>query len=705
MQDVDDLRLEVEEEIALHRQTVVHELRIIATKCRFLNNLLPVAKLLPEILAAIFMYFASDPLSYGLPGSTGPYSWIAITHVSHRWREVALGTPKLWSFIHLGTRDRVEEFLARSSQALLHIRPWDVRRADDIRIWGENARRILPSVSVASLRLVLAQSSRIQTLSLALSNNVIERAFSVFSSSAEEFYAPALETLKFTSTHGPSFPDILTKGILPKLTHVELRGYNIPWHSAFLRTNLRSLIIRHDVITSPPGSSLSIGDLLVALSHMPGLQLLEVVSEYCSRLCETGGSYGSLQSVDLPCLQTLQMCLDAASIDAFLSHCTFPLSTTIAFKTDVRHNHGWEPFAMMDGTHKDKFDALRSIIRKSVDIPGQTIPSTGLSIHFDSLQTEPDPLWPESPGVEQNRMTLRTYALDPSSGQQQVHGALPPPHFSIRFSYRQGWKTPVILQNLLLGLPLSNVVDINVGSSQGCRIYPIAREMASFIAELVGRCSPSGLDILRMSGPSIDILHFLMSQPTHDALDWRLKPGPTLGNRGLFGCLRSLMLSDMPKGGQSWNGFEGIHIENLCDSIRTVAQRYKWSCGPFFELILQRCMERRECVLELVDAFSELVCQEGRFTRNLPLIHYDHAIQFLPSPPLTPYPATPPLPPDDYADSDLDRWNLVNPDMPTAGDWVDHLRSGRVAFDFRGDSGVTIEQNVCLTISPLEQFL
>ncbi|CAL1716205.1 unnamed protein product [Somion occarium] len=565
-----------------------------------------------------------------------------------------------------------------------------------------------PSASAASLKLILAQSPRIQTISLALPNNVLERAFSIFNANAGGFYAPALRTLKFISTHPSSFPNILNKCRLPKLMHIELRGYGIPWHLSFFRTNLRSLVL-HNIMTSPPNNSDTVGNLLTALSHMQALELLEVVCEYCNGACESIRAHGSFHSVDLPCLQTLRVRLDAASIDVILSHCTFPSTTTIAFKTDVRHAHGWGPFGTIqeDVSDEDKCNVLRSIIRKSVDIPGQITSFTGLSIHFDSLQPEPNPHYPNSPGVQPNEMTLTTYTFDPSLGQLQVDEILPPANFTIRFSFRRGGQAPTMLQKLLLDLPLSNVVYLNVGSSTICRVSPIAKEMASFLAELIGRCSPSGLDILRMSGPSIDVLRFLMSQPTQDGLDERsFEPGPTLGDKGLFGCLRSLMLSDM-RAGPDWNAYDGVQTHNLFDSIRTEAQRYKWSCGRFSSLILQRCEDQREWALDLVDAFSELFCQEGRFTQDLPQLPYIHMIQSPPSPPLTPYPEPAPWLPDDYPDSDLDRygWSPMTPFVPPAtGDWVDHLLYGRVTFDYRGNGGVTTEQNVTATVE-VGQFL
>jgi hypothetical protein len=57
----------------------------------------PVLTLPNEIVSEIFVHFLPDyPL---LPPLTGLLSPTLLTHICRRWREIALGTPALWSAI------------------------------------------------------------------------------------------------------------------------------------------------------------------------------------------------------------------------------------------------------------------------------------------------------------------------------------------------------------------------------------------------------------------------------------------------------------------------------------------------------------------------------------------------------------------------------------------------------------------------------
>ncbi|KAF6759714.1 hypothetical protein DFP72DRAFT_795590, partial [Ephemerocybe angulata] len=66
----------------------------------------------PEILAAIFLL---------IPRDVGDTSWIRVTHVCHRWREVALNDPRFWSVLNSVPPCFMEFALARSKGAPISV--------------------------------------------------------------------------------------------------------------------------------------------------------------------------------------------------------------------------------------------------------------------------------------------------------------------------------------------------------------------------------------------------------------------------------------------------------------------------------------------------------------------------------------------------------------------------------------------------------
>ncbi|EKM60246.1 uncharacterized protein PHACADRAFT_203492 [Phanerochaete carnosa HHB-10118-sp] len=96
-----------------------------------LHSALPIARLLPELLAEVFewyilqvyeIYFRidkDDPSS--LEFAPNPYCWFAVRHVCRRWRQIALDYPTLSSYICLTRPECVQHLLNESDNVPLHI--------------------------------------------------------------------------------------------------------------------------------------------------------------------------------------------------------------------------------------------------------------------------------------------------------------------------------------------------------------------------------------------------------------------------------------------------------------------------------------------------------------------------------------------------------------------------------------------------------
>lgn len=103
------------------------------------NSLLPVGRLPPEILGEIFVALVKDYVQchyldfdkydhYDRAFNKKIYHWLAIIRVCRYWTDVAMHTPRVWSYIHLGhiSVQTFLSFLQRSGQSPLTVMqpPW-----------------------------------------------------------------------------------------------------------------------------------------------------------------------------------------------------------------------------------------------------------------------------------------------------------------------------------------------------------------------------------------------------------------------------------------------------------------------------------------------------------------------------------------------------------------------------------------------------
>ena len=198
-------------------EKVIRELKY----CR--NALAPISRLPPETLAEIFslLSFSAGDYEYIVPG----LEWISVTHVCHRWREIALCSPYLWNHINFTrlTAAGFTEILARAKMSPLHIKV-------EITPWNEAQFNVFK-------RQLEAHISHTRHLSIsgkfqAALERLLERLVSP---------APALVSLSLAKSSHPGrlpkfiIPDSLFNRTTPKLTRLKLIRCSIGWKSPLLK--------------------------------------------------------------------------------------------------------------------------------------------------------------------------------------------------------------------------------------------------------------------------------------------------------------------------------------------------------------------------------------------------------------------------------------------------------------------------------------
>jgi len=215
------------------------------------NALVPISRLPPETLVEIFslLPFAADDSKY-----VPHLARIRVTHVCHRWREIALYSPYLWNYINFTklTPAGITEILARAKMSPLHFE-------------GEITPRSKARFSALRRQLETHIS---HTRHLTLSGEfhaVLERLKSP---------APSLVSLSLTKSCRPYIssqciiPDSLFNGTAPKLTRLELLGCSIGWKSPLLK-GLQTLKLTPSAQEKP-----TLEDWLDALNEMSQLKTL-----------------------------------------------------------------------------------------------------------------------------------------------------------------------------------------------------------------------------------------------------------------------------------------------------------------------------------------------------------------------------------------------------------------------------------------------
>ncbi|TFK68996.1 hypothetical protein BDN72DRAFT_640983 [Pluteus cervinus] len=266
------------------------------------NALLPISSLPNEVLSNVFLTCRRQP-STDRPDMQG---LLTLTWVCHRWRDIALSNPSLWTYIGPENFHWAAECLSRSKEAPLEV-IFDGPCAPDVRT------------------LLLSQLHRFRRLNVGVGAQRTPGATEALSS-ALTHPAPALESLTLHQTMGIS--TVLFSGASPLLHTIEIYGgvitstlnilpftalkhlsimspdFPVPVIS-FLQLLPSSLAglesLRLDDTLSPSPASESLNQHLSRRVYFPNLRKIHVGSSEVSPIAEFFElcSFASLRSSDV----------------------------------------------------------------------------------------------------------------------------------------------------------------------------------------------------------------------------------------------------------------------------------------------------------------------------------------------------------------------------------------------------------------------
>ena len=326
--------------------------------CAERNSLPFIFRLPTEILEIIFIHRARDYHSKASCDSTPTVpSWVNISYVCRRWRNVTLNCATLWTYLFVTSPRWTEELLARSGNAplKLHVNP-DPCRCDTT------------FLELGIVEQVMNRVERIQELCLHLPFTSDDHHF--FSKLSSR--APCLQKLKI-STEGDfdcsQWSSVLFDGDTPALRTLELTGCSVPWYS-FTLGGLTTLSLNNVPVPFQQDTV----EFLATLGRMQNLEHLYLNNS----LASAAGFLSSMalhtfQEVNLPHLSRLLIAAPLSTVIPLLSRINIPLKTEVRLEC-----HFERDFSLDDYTPLSSLLAQRFSIFRDQALSSPTIRSLGI---------------------------------------------------------------------------------------------------------------------------------------------------------------------------------------------------------------------------------------------------------------------------------------------------------------------------------------
>ncbi len=295
------------------------QLKAVVMIKRRLNAITTISRLPTELLLEIFVCIAevyfrkyvADCPEYGSNGSSYPrgrgLDCIRLAHVCHAWRDIALNTPRLWSFIPFTGLALAELLLVRSKRVPLTV------AIHSSSLCYEDHRRFLEAISSG-------QTSRLTELSIESPSSTIYKLCGTLTEPANILHTLSLSEEGYDGIG--YIPYNLFNGHTPRLRSLEIDRLVIRWDNPLLCSTLTRLVIEADYILVESMGTFE--QLLSALELMTSLHTLEL-TDAIPEVTTTLDSSSPSRIVTLSHLSTL--CLNGyltRSFARFLDHLSLP---------------------------------------------------------------------------------------------------------------------------------------------------------------------------------------------------------------------------------------------------------------------------------------------------------------------------------------------------------------------------------------------
>jgi len=278
------------------------------------NDHLPISTLPVEILIKIFLFHQENTRRYAVRGLE-PLDWIGITHVSQRWREIALDFSGLWIRIPFYHPKWATEMIARSQHACPIVKT------------TYNPSKY-PSEARLLKTFLQQHISRIQVLEIQCKGHqLVAKLFQDIPPTS----VPCLSTLSLLMPWQepgtePSPADslqildtrLIDTNLLRRVEAPTTHSWNLRLFSGLTHLTIDGNMARMQT---------SQREFLDALRRMPTLQCLDLDGPVLPEAINTA----SLEPVYLRDLQDLCVCDTVSTVTFFLHHVNFPPTT----RTDI----------------------------------------------------------------------------------------------------------------------------------------------------------------------------------------------------------------------------------------------------------------------------------------------------------------------------------------------------------------------------------
>ncbi|TFK50703.1 hypothetical protein OE88DRAFT_1645685 [Heliocybe sulcata] len=300
-----------------HRRRIIEQ--IVRLKAR-MNDITPIGLLPDEVLVEIFAFYAGvnvehdlSSFRFGRPELPNPYLLLQYTvaRVCSRWREVALGTPHLWTDIHLSNDaqpNEIAQSLRRSGSLPLRIIGHRISLLKDLAADFSRARRLALCINTVDWIDDVPEGLQLRSLELLNVRPPWDQPPSA------PLHRLDLSHLRALTITGVNF-DCKNMPILPCLVHFS-------WKAALEATSVMDPVLDHYTIYAIP-------DLMSLLCKVPSLRTLELRGP----LEPTAQHLAHKQQTDRPQLQRLYLDAPLSFCAALVDHVSWTQDTIVHIRT------------------------------------------------------------------------------------------------------------------------------------------------------------------------------------------------------------------------------------------------------------------------------------------------------------------------------------------------------------------------------------